>query len=401
MVLEALEVLQQLEATEGRQRNARTELLQRHKENTVLRKMLSLCYDWKTSFYISAPDDLPSLSVGKDPEKNWMVFLELTDELRARAATGSMARQKLKEFLLDCSSLETKWYSRIINRDLRCGVATGVLGKIYPELQCHFGVALAERYLHGETQVSFPIAVEPKIDGVRIAIVIKDGQPVAYSRNFREYPILHSIGSEFAEFVKNGVIDGEIFSNDWSTTISALNSKLKSLSPSDFSKISMKLRFYAFDTCGLQIFEPKAYTDAEPFQDRRLKLETIIKKIIEKTPTTRIRLTPQHIVKNTEEVEELYHKYVGEGFEGIMLKKNTGYYNWRTDSLLKWKCEETEDCAIAGCEEGQGVNGHAIERGATETEIMNLFGWRTSEMCRRYDRRRNSIRTSAAHRIAY
>ena len=45
--------------------------------------------------------------------------------------------------------------------------------------------------------------------------------------------------------------------------------------------------------------------------------------------------------------------------------------------------------------------GHAIEHGATEDEIMNLMGWRSPEMPRRYNRRKNQIRNSAAHRINY
>ncbi len=45
--------------------------------------------------------------------------------------------------------------------------------------------------------------------------------------------------------------------------------------------------------------------------------------------------------------------------------------------------------------------GHAIEHGATESELLALFGWKSSDMPHRYNRRKNQIRNSAAHRINY
>jgi integrase/recombinase XerD len=44
---------------------------------------------------------------------------------------------------------------------------------------------------------------------------------------------------------------------------------------------------------------------------------------------------------------------------------------------------------------------NSLERGATDTEVCNLTGWRTKDMVTRYNRRNDTIRTNAAHRISF
>jgi DNA ligase-1 len=63
---------------------------------------------------------------------------------------------------------------------------------------------------------------------------------------------------------------------------------------------------------------------------------------------------PTELCVNQEELDELYSKYMTDGYEGQMVRKDTPYENKRSNGLLKRKEFITEEFTVVSMLEGQG-----------------------------------------------
>jgi len=359
MIHKAFDALALLEADNSR--NAKLAVLRDQKDNSVLKRIFQLAYDWMTPYNIAqlektTPMDMPS--VGEwCMAASFKEFEELLTALNKRTITGNVAREQVSSFLSSVSPIEHMWYQRILLRDLRVGAKEGTFLKVWPNLIAQWDIMLADTYKN--QALTYPLIVEPKLDGVRITIVVKDGKGIAMTRGRQDHSerMSHIIDQITAVVPGDNVWDGEFFFETWNKSISILRSK--TMTPAKIADLA-KAKFHLFDCLSLEEF--KAGVSKSPLTERRKTIERVLAYWKDPanwavgTPRT-INLTgvDQHWAKTEEEVMEYYDLFLEQGFEGIMIKDPRGLYVCkRGDAWLKYKPEETIDLEIVRVNLGNG-----------------------------------------------
>jgi DNA ligase 1 len=181
------------------------------------------------------------------------------------------------------------------------------------------------------------VAIEPKIDGIRIQIHLKNGECKIFTRTGNEVteklPILCSKLIESC-FSKDTVLDGELVAAEkgkilpFEETMKLIKSKKPPLNAS----------VVLFD---LIKFEKCIAYDL-PYFERRQMLEIAV------NSNDNVSVVPSKFVKNEKEAEELYRKILDLKFEGIVAKDVYGYYDFgRSTSVLKLKPLNFIDLIVA------------------------------------------------------
>jgi len=183
---EALEALDRLEVAEGRL--AKEAILEAHRDNKALQAIIKMAVG-PDRYFVRPPVNLVATSDLK-PADSWREFRQLTQKLKNRELSGNEARKQVNRFLVRCRPILLKWYCRILNHDLRCGVDLMTVEKIWgkkfllsdsagEDSRWHpNGCALAKKYedvyrvtAKGEKKPKFPQAVESKLDGERALLI--------------------------------------------------------------------------------------------------------------------------------------------------------------------------------------------------------------------------------------
>jgi len=347
-----LEILEELEKA-GNSRNLKIDILKKNSNNEDLKYFLKKTYNWSETFGIKAKD-YSKLEYQKNGDNNLIEFKRIIHLLKNKNITGNAAREELSDFMKHCSEIERKWYSRVINRDLNIGINNKTINKAWPGTIKEFRLMLAETY-RSHMEDIFPIAVEPKYDGMR-AVVIVDGDNLnILSRKGLEISSLYFIALQCRDILKinnitNGVFDGEIFSEDWNKTIHLV--KKEDLPQSE----RIKLTYHVFDFMDVKSFYSGFCNKSYILRRKQLEKFNFI--------DTNINLVESKTANSFEEASVIYERYLEEGYEGVMLKKlDAPYEGKRRTSWLKLKPEETF--------EGQIID---VFKGKTGTKYENMMG---------------------------
>lgn len=220
-------------------------------------------------------------------------------------------------------------------------------------------------------KVKYPVLVQPKLDGVRCLMIVKDGEILFLSRSGKPYTTLSHIEQEVLERLEGDdeiVMDGEIYSDE--LTFQEIISAVKAQGPN-----SSKLQYRVYDI-----------VSNDP-QELRLQ---ILDSIVNTSRYKHIHFVPTHIVNSKEVVLEYHSKYTELGLEGVMIRLLNGKYKQgiRSSELLKVKefNEEEFDCyelttgkreedVIALCRTAEGKEFKAKMMGTREEkeELMDAF----------------------------
>jgi hypothetical protein len=201
--------------------------------NPLLRRTFSLTFDpwknWGVSKY-DKPTGPGSRGRGDDLLAE---FLDLLVRLDKRELKGNAARQAVSEIIASGDSLAQKWLERILWRNLRCGVSSTTVNKLWPGTVVPFAVALAgtlpTKGVNGNfvftEPVKYPTRVEAKLDGLRCVAVKHNGEVTLYTRNgtVLDSPgVQHIIQAIMKLPGDNFVLDGELLANgNWNDTVTA------------------------------------------------------------------------------------------------------------------------------------------------------------------------------------
>lgn len=390
----AIACLENLE--EESKRTIKTKILQSAADNPVLKEFFARANDWQITYGITykmpdLPKVKPIFGASYDMAEEWSVFLELLDQLADRKLTGLEAVNVVDRFMRAVDPSRAKWYGRVLNRDLRVGVKVSTYGAIWPDLRSEFGVSLAEKF-DSTQDVNYPVAVEPKLDGLRIIIVFKNGRGVGKTRSGKEYnPVLQHIISELGPKVVDGAVDGEIladwepdsflacyggkrYKSPWGKTQAMLKTGTSGgvfnpdrVSDTMWTELQRDLKFHAFDLISLDVYDPAIGVDKTPFRKRRAALRDLVNSLGEDAST---KLMYQEIAADREELDKAHVEFMRQQFEGSMIKMlEAPYFPSRTSVMLKRKEEEFIDGIIIAIKEGTGRNlGRA---GSYKVRLMN------------------------------
>lgn len=229
--------------------------------------------------------------------------------------------------------------------------------------------------------------VEPKINGNRGIIIIKDKKITVLSRNNKPiYNTEHIQQAILRANINNVVLDGEFYvrhaalNEDWSITTSILRTQSKHQNSSD-------LNFWAFDMIPINCWRDEIYLT--PLHIRKSKLLLTVNKI----KSNSVIYVDHQIITEQSILSEHMTMAIEHGWEGLVIKNPMSYYRCkRSSDWLKLKPVHTEEYPIIRIQEGKGkyvnttgaivinVNGVEVSVGTGMTDIDRLEIWEDRHM---------------------
>ena len=220
--------------------------------------------------------------------------------------------------------------SKRFNDKLHKGYSTGKISKV------PFGPMLAQEY-NKVIITKWPVAIQPKLDGVRCLIYEEDEKIVCKSRGSQSWNHLTHITKDASDLLKRlpegCFLDGELYIPGMiQSEISGIIRAIKNIHPRLFD-----IKYYIFDIGG---------TDMS-FEQREVTLVEAYKKF------PNLRFVASYRAEDDKEIIEIHSKFVKAGFEGSMIRDlSSVYHNVRHKCLLKLKDvfeEPATVIAVHGC----------------------------------------------------
>lgn len=366
-------------------RKYKQEVLQKYKDDEVIKKYLKIAFDPYTVYGISTKKlakEFPMYVVDRGDIFTLFDYLAVhntgkdADIQVCQAALNYVAEQDQEAALL----LEF-----LICKDLNIGCEAKTINAVMPDLIPTFNVQLANKYFDKPEYVEGKdFAITTKIDGGRIIALKENGQVSFYTRAGQRYEGLVDLEQEMLEKLPDGLcLDGEItiFDNKGIPSKEAYKRAMK-ITRSDGEKHGLKM--ICFDCMLAEEF--RAQKCDRIWEDRRAALNHIFSK----HDLTYFELLPVlYEGKDTSKITELLDEAIANKEEGIMINIALAPYEFkRTNFLLKVKKMSTLDLEIVGYEEGSGrlagtlgaihvryKNGNIVKVGSGFSDELRALIW--------------------------
>lgn len=360
-------IINQLESTSSR--NEKISILEKNKTNTLFKQVVRLALDPFTNFYIKK---IPNYRSGI-PESSLDVALSEISKLSNRQVTGNAAIDHLRNLLCSLDEQDAKVLERVIQKDLKCGVATGVVNAAWgddfiPEYPCMLASQYDEKIVN---KVNFPAYVQLKLDGMRFNAIVTSVKTkkmsgisvestVEYrSRNGKEIIFNNSeLDRQFvclANTLNLGavVFDGELLVStnssspmDRQTGNGILNKAIKGTISDEES---FMIRATVWDYIPLESFTKGVFNTQYGVRFKTLH------SIFNSTDTNMISLVETKEVSSIDEAWKIFEDYLKLGQEGIILKTIQGKWeNKRSKGQIKFKAELDCDLVVKDYQLGTG-----------------------------------------------
>jgi len=193
-------------------------------------------------------------------------------------------------------------------------------------------------------QYEYPTYFQPKLDGVR-CIVTKDGAKTRAGKPITSIPhILEELAKVFEKH-PDAIFDGELYNHklkeDFNEIISIVR-KAKS-TPESIEKSKETVQYHVYDLPSNQEdkFGDRYQYTIDLLNSFAIDYETIV-------------LVPTEKIDSEDSVNTAYSKYVGQGYEGGMIRLDEPYEQKRSKTLMKMKDFEDAEFTIVSVEAGLG-----------------------------------------------
>ncbi len=200
---------------------------------------------------------------------------------------------------------------------------------------------LAQKWDHKKKKLSYPVDVQPKLDGVRCLIYWQDDEVVLRSRGGKPYDVPH-IAKELEQknLPKNIVLDGELYIHDMPFQL--FMRLVKKNRPE-----SIDLKFHVYDIVNLDGLD-------EPWSVRKYMIDDIFEEDLYNCDY--VFPVETGTVLSEDEIFDMQSYYINEGYEGLIIRLDGGKYKLghRSKDLLKFKNFDDEEFKIIGFDEGIG-----------------------------------------------
>lgn len=361
MARTVIDILEELESTSGK--NARIDILEAASKNEVLKKVFIAAQDPYTVYYVSKfkMPDFRTISDDETDDEVVESFVDgITQNLATRKLTGNDAKGWVTTAFALMSQLQQKWCLRIILKNLRVGLQESSINKVWPGCVTSFSVALAatvkSEFTRGEgikilDKVKYPVRVEPKLDGLRLIAVKKDGVVTFFTRNGTILESMPRIRAALtnAKF-DNVVLDGEGMAADWNESSSVMMSgrSVDSKTGKKEQKDDSNIFYNIFDAMNLDEWTKQESTAT---YDKRVAL---VATIVDAVNSSCVRQVSHINAKDEEELKAFFSKCMNDGYEGVMLKTLDSYYEWdRSKNIRKLKPVVTYEGCVVGWYDGR------------------------------------------------
>lgn len=188
------------------------------------------------------------------------------------------------------------------------------------------------------------IFVQPKFDGFR-CVATKDGLFSRKGERFTAAP--HIVAALTPVFAKhpNLVLDGELYNHEFKDDFNKIASLVRKQNPNEAQLEETKryVQYHVYD----MVDTSKSFADRGTFLANEVfSFDMGIDLCIKAVDT--------YEVETKEAMDELYGKFLEEGYEGQMVRLNGHYQNKRSKYLMKRKEFQDNEYEIVAIEEGLG-----------------------------------------------
>lgn len=335
-------------------RNFKIDLLTKHKDNDLLKRVCFLALDPFTQFYIRK---IPSY---KPAPANLASSLEISLDglslLSSRKITGNAAIEYLADLLGNLTAEDAKVVERIIEKDLKCGVSESTVNKVWPGLAFEYPCMLASAYDEKLiSKMKWPAYVQLKADGVRFNAIVKDGSVEFRSRNGK---LIQIADPEFAlPFIEMAegvdlVFDGELLVVDDNSILDRKTGNgiiSKAIKGTQSEAEGKMVRTQLWDWVRLEDFR-KGKCNI-PYQTRLYELTEALRTV----DTDRVSIIPTETCRSFEEALVVFRRYYDQDLEGAIIKATDMIWeNKRSKQQIKLKGELECDLKVVDWVEGTG-----------------------------------------------
>lgn len=309
------------------------DVLKQYKKNEYVLKLLEYTYSPYKKYHVTPATILKNPELVNDQTTCTDLF-ELLDNLDSRELSGHCAIKEINGFIHHFPDFE-KILFLVLDRNLKIRVSSKLINKVFPNLIPTFDVSLAHRF--NESKLEFSSSnwfVSRKLDGVRCICIIEKDKPVRmFSRTGKEFHTLSNIIEEIKQYFKcdspsGMVLDGEICNID-SSQKDNFQGLMKEIRKKNHT-VSEKCKYYVFDCMSLTDFVNRKSDTV--FNQRLKHLDTFRNKNYK-----HVRFVKQHEVRSLEEIFDFFRTSKENGWEGLILRRNTCYEGKRTWNMLKLK----------------------------------------------------------------
>lgn len=337
-----LSILNQLAATTSRYE--KHYILKENQDNELLKKVFWATYNpdltyWiqKTPAYINTSTTIALKAA----------IETLQEQIATRAVTGNAAIDLYQSLLCGLSENDAEVLRRIVIRDLRCGVNTPTINKIWQGLIPTYELMLAES---DPKRLKFPCFVQNKFDGLRCLITRTQNEEIALrTRNGNKIISLGVMEPFLKEVIRIGETwDGELvcYSDGKPLSRKVSNGILNKAIRGTISPAEAALATF-------QCWDIIDKTQTIPYKDR---LNMMHSRFADGS-NAKVFPVKTETVKTMHEVGTLFEMALESGEEGVIAKNTDAVWQpKRTFDLVKFKAENTVDLIVVGWEEGTGKN---------------------------------------------
>jgi len=295
-------------------------------------------YDGKESY-----EDAGDL-VSKYPGRDLATFDYLTKFLdAAQKLKGNDLLDFIKDNLLILEPIYSKWFTRILVKDLKLGLSTKSINKVLKKLGMPlveiFEVQLAQKIDDINEWDTFPCFVSTKYDGFR-AIVQKIGDEVTItSRQGKDVTFVPELIEFFKKNPRDFILDGEIMAKDFNAIQKRIGRKSENIEEVE------GLHFRVFD-----ILSYKGTDVSKLFQKERTELIRLYF-----DPNELFKFEEIWKVDDKETLLEIYKNHCDREEEGIMIKYLDRPYDYGSrKNWIKVKPVFEATFKVVGFEYGSG-----------------------------------------------
>jgi ATP-dependent DNA ligase len=341
-----LDILNELDNTAST--NAKVAIIDREKNNALLKKVFAAAYNPLITYYIK---QIPEYKQSSTERNDLQFAIDELSQFSSRIVTGNAASNALANLLSTMSNDDAVVIERILQRDLRCGTSDTLASRVWPGIVPTFDVMLSHKDISG---IKFPAYAQIKSDGARCHLYFDGVGGSAISRNGKSIELHGMLDNDLALLcVAGDTLDGELvcFKDgkmmDRKTGNGIVNKAVKGTISKDEAAM---IHFMCWDKVD--------FTSTISYDNRIHELGS--RHSIESARAefqNKIRLLPTSTVANAEEAQEFFLECRAAGEEGAMIKNMKAVWEpKRSKNIGKMKAYEEADLKIVGIEEGTGKN---------------------------------------------
>lgn len=186
---------------------------------------------------------------------------------------------------------------------------------------------------------------QPKLDGIR-CIARKDGLWTRQGKEINAAPHIVNYLKVFFDKNPTAILDGELYNHDLKDDFNKITSMVRKTKPTeeDIQESAKLVQYHIYDC----IMPKDTEFGVNPFFVDRYGF------MIGQGFSDPVHYVPTRRVASSEAIDELYGKYLEDGYEGQMIRMNAVYENKRSKYLLKRKEFLTDEFPVVAVEEGKG-----------------------------------------------